>query len=89
MPKRKTDNETFVRFRCPDDLKKALAHIAVDEGTTEGAVCIRLLTAAVERERPHAVAGEHGAKQVTTAPSTTGATAVHENPTTEKRRKAS
>ncbi len=60
MANTEVDNDTltdWVRFRCPEDLKKAIAHLAVDDGVTEGAICIRLLSDAVNREekrRKHA-----------------------------------
>lgn len=53
MANAEVENETptdWVRFRCPEDLKKAIAHMAVDDGVPEGTICIRLLTEAVERE---------------------------------------
>lgn len=40
----------WVRFRCPEELKKELAHMVVDEGVDEGDVIIRLLNDAIERE---------------------------------------
>jgi len=47
-----TENTAYtewLRFRCPVELKKAIGHLAVDEGS-EQAVCNRLLAEAVERE---------------------------------------
>ena len=40
----------MLRFRCPPELKKAIGYFAVDDGTTEQAILLRLLTDAVEKE---------------------------------------
>ncbi len=40
----------MLRFRCPPELKKAIGHFAVDDGTTEQSILLRLLSAAVEKE---------------------------------------